>query len=85
MHGVGRSEAMSPSESEKTPSCPEVGPTSAFYSCSLTGIHGPTGIFRANLTSVSLVGWAFDPDEWWVEEHGLIMDPPGPLPQVTGV
>ena len=29
---------------------PEVGPTSAFYSCILTGMHGPTGIVWANLT-----------------------------------
>jgi hypothetical protein len=28
---------------------PEVGPTSAFYSCILTGMHGPTCIFWAPL------------------------------------
>jgi hypothetical protein len=32
---------------------PEIGPTSAFYSCVLTGMHGPTGIFWANLTPFS--------------------------------
>jgi hypothetical protein len=33
---------------------PEVGPTSAVYRRTLTGIDGPTGIFRANLTPLSL-------------------------------
>jgi hypothetical protein len=39
----------------KTPTVgPEVGPTSAFYSCIPTGMHGPTYIFWANLTLCSL-------------------------------
>mmetsp|Transcript_5263 Transcript_5263/g.15974 ORF Transcript_5263/g.15974 Transcript_5263/m.15974 type:complete len:256 (-) Transcript_5263:16-783(-) len=25
-------------------------------------------------------GWRFDGDDWWLEEHGLIMPGPGPLP-----
>ena len=25
-------------------------------------------------------GWTFDSKGWWLEEHGLIMEPPGPLP-----
>lgn len=25
-------------------------------------------------------GWTFDPSSWWVEEHGLIMETPAPLP-----
>lgn len=25
-------------------------------------------------------GWKFDPNAWWVEEHGLIMENPAPLP-----
>ena len=33
---------------------PEVGPNSAFCSCILTGMHGPTRIFWANLTPFSL-------------------------------
>jgi hypothetical protein len=33
---------------------PEVGPTSAFYSCINTITHGPTCIFWANLTPFSL-------------------------------
>jgi hypothetical protein len=33
---------------------PEVGPTSASYSCIITGMHGPTYIFWANLTHFSL-------------------------------
>ena len=32
---------------------PEVGPTSAFYSCFPTGMHGPTFIFWAKLTHFS--------------------------------
>jgi hypothetical protein len=39
----------------KTPSWPpEVGPTSAFCSCIPAGMHGPTCIFWANLTPLSL-------------------------------
>jgi hypothetical protein len=26
------------------------------------------------------VGWKFDPREFWLEEHGLIMEIPAPLP-----
>ena len=26
-------------------------------------------------------GWTFDPADWWVEEHGLIMSAPGSLPR----
>jgi hypothetical protein len=37
---------------------PEVGPTSAFYSCVPTGMHGLTCIFWANLTPFSLAGVA---------------------------
>jgi hypothetical protein len=32
---------------------PEVGPTSAFYSCIPTGMHGPNYILWANLTTFS--------------------------------
>ena len=35
---------------------PEFGQTSAFYNCILTGVHGPTCIFWANLTNFSLRG-----------------------------
>ena len=39
----------------KTPSQgPAVGTAPAFYSCIITGIHGPTYIFLADLTPVSL-------------------------------
>ena len=38
----------------KTPGCPEVGPTAAFYRCITTGMHGPTCIYWANLTPFSL-------------------------------
>lgn len=31
--------------------------------------------------NVAPAGWAFDPQDWWVEEHGLIMSTPGPLPR----
>ena len=35
---------------------PEVGQTSAFYSCIPTRVHGPTCVFWANLTPFSLRG-----------------------------
>lgn len=31
-------------------------------------------------TSTAPAGWTFDPKDWWLEEHGLIMPGPGPLP-----
>jgi hypothetical protein len=40
----------------KTPGRPRSGPTSAFYSCVTIGVHGPTGIFWADLTPFSLQG-----------------------------
>ena len=42
----------------KTRDGPEVGPTSVFYSCFPTGMHGPTYIFWANLTPLSLQAYA---------------------------
>ena len=36
---------------------PEVGPTSAFYSCIPRGMHGPTCTFWANMTPFSLQSW----------------------------
>ena len=41
-------------ERERRQVGPEVGPTSAFYSCSPTGMHGPPYIFWANRTPFSL-------------------------------
>mmetsp|Transcript_58723 Transcript_58723/g.63385 ORF Transcript_58723/g.63385 Transcript_58723/m.63385 type:complete len:259 (-) Transcript_58723:289-1065(-) len=29
-------------------------------------------------------GWKFDPSNWWLEEHGLIMEPPDPFPLTAG-
>mmetsp|Transcript_8927 Transcript_8927/g.10432 ORF Transcript_8927/g.10432 Transcript_8927/m.10432 type:complete len:260 (+) Transcript_8927:93-872(+) len=29
-------------------------------------------------------GWKFDPQNWWLEEHGLIMEPPDPFPLQEG-
>lgn len=48
---------------------------------------GPRGV-RLNGGYAKLVqaegrapaGWTFDKDDWWLEEHGLIMETPGPLP-----
>ena len=37
----------------KAPVGPEVGPTSAFYRCAPTGMHGPTCTFWASLTPFS--------------------------------
>jgi hypothetical protein len=31
--------------------------------------------------NVAPAGWRFDPTDWWVEEHGLIMSTPEPLPR----
>lgn len=31
--------------------------------------------------NVAPAGWTFDPADWWVEEHGLIMSTPEPLPR----
>jgi hypothetical protein len=30
---------------------------------------------------VAPAGWAFDKNDWWLEEHGLIMSKPDPLPR----
>ena len=40
------------------------------------------GSYEAKLkaTGVAPAGWSFDDKDWWLEEHGLIMEPPGPLP-----
>jgi len=49
---------------------------------------GPRGVYlkdydrrlEAN-NNVAPAGWSFDPTDWWVEEHGLIMSTPEPLPR----
>ena len=33
----------------------------------------------ASNNNVAPAGWTFDPSDWWVEEHGLIMSTPEPL------
>jgi hypothetical protein len=49
--GVPRVAGAAPRQSESRRRVgPEAGPTSAFYSCVPTGLHGPTRIFRADLT-----------------------------------
>jgi hypothetical protein len=50
----------------------EVGPTSAFYRCIPTGMHGPTCIFWANLTPFSLKHLLRVPDYLWVVEDGTL-------------
>lgn len=49
---------------------------------------GPRGVFLRDYdkrlaanNNVAPAGWTFDPKDWWVEEHGLIMSTPGPLPR----
>lgn len=44
---------------------------------------GPRGVFLKDYTkvlaknnNVAPAGWKFDPNDWWVEEHGLIMEAP---------
>lgn len=47
---------------------------------------GPRGVWLSLFPVLSAAGfapagWAFDPHEWWLEEHGLIMEKPQfPLP-----
>ena len=49
---------------------------------------GPRGVYLkdfekriASNNNVAPAGWKFDPSDWWVEEHGLIMSTPEPLPR----
>lgn len=49
---------------------------------------GPRGVYLrdydrrlASNSNVAPAGWKFDPRDWWVEEHGLIMSTPDPLPR----
>ena len=44
-----------------------------------TGVHF-SGIPALESTGRAPRGWTFDPTEWWVEEHGLIMVNPDPMP-----
>jgi len=43
---------------------------------------GPRGVRLSSFErlqaagGVAPAGWKFDPKEWWLEEHGLIMEPP---------
>jgi len=46
---------------------------------------GPRGVYLRDYEKrlargVAPAGWTFDPQNWWVEEHGLIMETPAPLP-----
>ena len=51
---------------------------------------GPRGVWLRNYNKLASqgfkapAGWQFDPDAWWVEEHGLIMETPEPLPLRKG-
>ena len=49
---------------------------------------GPRGVYLKDYerrlksnNNVAPAGWTFDPTDWWVEEHGLIMFTPEPLPR----
>eukprot|EP00547_Thalassionema_nitzschioides_P002515 CAMPEP_0194206000 /NCGR_PEP_ID=MMETSP0156-20130528/5143_1 /TAXON_ID=33649 /ORGANISM="Thalassionema nitzschioides, Strain L26-B" /LENGTH=175 /DNA_ID=CAMNT_0038932415 /DNA_START=88 /DNA_END=613 /DNA_ORIENTATION=+ len=47
---------------------------------------GPRGVRLQNADSliekgIAPAGWQFDPQDWWLEEHGLIMSQPGDLPR----
>ena len=49
---------------------------------------GPRGVYLKDYdrrlgtnNNVAPAGWKFDPSDWWVEEHGLIMSTPDPLPR----
>lgn len=39
-----------------------------------------SGIPALERTGHAPSGWKFNPNAWWVEEHGLIMENPAPLP-----
>ncbi|CAE8583226.1 unnamed protein product [Polarella glacialis] len=46
---------------------------------------GPRGVRLSNFkqlmdTGVAPARWTFDKHDWWLEEHGLIMEKPDPLP-----
>jgi hypothetical protein len=46
---------------------------------------GPRGVRLQGFEQLSkkgkaTAGWAFDGNDWWLEEHGLIMEQPDPLP-----
>jgi hypothetical protein len=50
---------------------------------------GPRGVRLAQYAAleaaggVARAGWQFDKDDWWLEEHGLIMEKPDfPVPPV---
>lgn len=64
-----------------------------------TADPGPRGVFLRDYekdirssgrnNNTAPVGWSFDPNDWWLEEHGIIMEAPAfPLEQgrylVTG-
>ena len=57
-------------EKDTTQVVPEVGPTSTFYRCITTGMHGPTSIFWANLTPVLLMG-APRNGQWKQNKHNV--------------
>lgn len=49
---------------------------------------GPRGVYLRDYerrigsnAQVAPAGWTFDPTDWWVEEHGLLMSTPEPLPR----
>lgn len=48
---------------------------------------GPRGVFLRDYdrklakTGVAPAGWPFQKDDWWLEEHGLIMSTPDKLPR----
>ena len=49
---------------------------------------GPRGVYLRDYDrrvlsngNVAPAGWTFNPSDWWVEEHGLIMSTPEPLPR----
>lgn len=43
--------------------------------------HNPTALNNLMSAKTAPAGWKFDADEWWLEEHGLVMEKPDfPLP-----
>jgi len=52
---------------------------------------GPRGVMLQDYqqeivqqNNIAPSGWTFDPQNWWLEEHGLIMESPDPFPLEEG-
>ena len=67
--------------------CPTTSPCLTDVARNQTGSQGPRGVYLRDFgklearNGVAPAGWSFSKDNWWVEEHGLLMETPDfPLP-----